>query len=372
MNVHDIVKQKNAFQCLDCAVCSASCPISRRNPKFSPRLMVRRAIYGDGDRVLDDPELWSCLTCGTCDSRCPFDVDYTGLVKSMRAESLRAGWQGVPSHDGLMQTLMEIMAKGAMQNRVGWITDEFETSEKGEHLLFVGCLPYHEIAFESYGIPLLKIARDSLTLLHKTGVRPIVSNDERCCGHDLLWEGDVDTFKALAALNLEMIEKAGAKEVIFICPECYYTFREEYPKYLGDLGFKPVHIVEYLAERLNGLNFKESDRILTYHDSCRLGRFSGVYDSPRQIIAAIPGAKLVEMDRNREDSLCCGATGWTNCFNCSKKIQTERLLEAQSTGANLLITGCHKCQIHFRCAMMGGTPEMKMMDIVSLVAESLR
>lgn len=372
MSFHDIVKETKAYECLDCAVCTGSCPISRLNPDFSPRLTVRKAIYGLERRVKDDPDLWTCLTCKVCSSRCPLEVDYVGFIRSARLESFSEGRRGVPSHDGLLQTIMELTAKNLNQNRTAWVGDGLNTSKKSKYLLFVGCLPYFDVAFEDYELSPLKIARDGLKLLNFIGIKPMVSNDERCCGHDLLWGGDIQSFKALAKLNLDLIDRAKPKEVIFLCPECYYTVKEDYPKYFGGLSFKPIHIYELLADNLAKLKFSQHPgNKITYHDSCRMGRFLGIYDAPREIIAAVPGVELLEMDRNRENSLCCGTGEWMNCFNCSKKIQTERINQARSTGAELLVTSCPKCQIHLRCAMRGGAPELEMTDLTGLIAEAL-
>lgn len=372
MSFYEIAKRTKAYECLDCAVCTGSCPVSRLNPDFSPRLTVRKAIYGLERRVLDDPDLWSCLTCKLCSDRCPHEVDYVEFIKSARRESFSDGRRGVFSHDGLIQTLMELTGKNVSQDRTYWINGGLKASRKSSYLLFVGCLPYFDVAFESYELSPLRIARDALKLLNSIGIKPIVSNDERCCGHDLLWGGDLDNFKALARLNLELIERSKVKQVIFLCPECYYTVKEDYPRHFGELGFEPIHIAELLVHNLGKLKLQESARKLTYHDSCRMGRYLGIYDNPRELIAAIPGAELREMDRNRENALCCGTGEWTNCFNCSKKIQTEGINRAISTGADLLVTSCPKCQIHFRCAMRGGAPELEMMDLVSLLAEALK
>jgi Fe-S oxidoreductase len=116
-----------------------------------------------------------------------------------------------------------------------------------------------------------------------------------------------------------------------------------------------MHITEFLAELIENdkLTFPEDNgfngSMVTYHDSCRLGRFMGVYDAPRKILGAIPGLKLSEMEHNRNRSLCCGVSNWTNCTNTSRSIRAERLLEAKATKAETLITSCPKCQIHLKC-----------------------
>ena len=138
------------------------------------------------------------------------------------------------------------------------------------------------------------------------------------------------------------------------------TLKNDYPGYINEnsdniWNFKVVHITEYLAELLKAgeLTIPEDNPFnkstVTYHDSCRLGRFMGIYDAPREILAAIPGLELKEMEHNRNRSLCCGVSNWTNCTNTSREIRAERLTEAKDTGADRLLTSCPKCQIHLKC-----------------------
>jgi Fe-S oxidoreductase len=370
MSVRDIVKETKAYFCLDCSVCTGSCPVAKRRPGFSPRLAVRRMVLGKEKSVIADPELWSCLTCGACSSRCPLEVDFLSFVRRMRTEAISQGNEAIPSHDGLMQVMADIQASGLPQSKHFWVEDGLKVAAQGEDMLFVGCLPFYGIAFEDYGVDVLKMAKDAVSVLNGLGITPALSNDERCCGHDNFWRGELEKFKRLAGMNMEAFKKTGAKRVIFVCPEGYQIVRDEYPKYFGELPFKPVHIVEIIDENLKSFRFRELDKTVTYHDSCRMGRFLELYEAPRRILSSIPKLKLIEMDRERSNSLCCGASGWENCFNCSKQIQAERLGQARATGASLLVTSCPKCQIHFRCAMKGGEPEIEMTDIVSLVASA--
>jgi Fe-S oxidoreductase len=206
-------------------------------------------------------------------------------------------------------------------------------------------------------------------------VEPVVSNDERCCGHDALWNGNAEKFKKLAAINLEVIRSSGAKQVVFSCPEGYYTFKHYYPEYFGELDFKPVHILDFLAQSINdgGLQFKEAgNKRVTYHDPCRLGRLAGIYDAPRRLLGNLPGVDLVEMPRSRENGVCCGTSGWMNCSSCSKEIQLQRLDEARATGADELVTACPKCQIHFRCAKAAFDLDIRITDLYDLLRDRLR
>jgi heterodisulfide reductase subunit D len=113
---------------------------------------------------------------------------------------------------------------------------------------------------------------------------------------------------------------------------------------------------------------------VTYQDPCRLGRHLGVYDAPRQVIQGL-GVELAEMPRHRENALCCGTNGWTHCGVANKQIQVDRLQEACATGADVLVTACLKCQIHFKCAMQdrefGDQLSIQIEDLATLVAQAL-
>jgi Fe-S oxidoreductase len=248
----------------------------------------------------------------------------------------------------------------------------------------VGCAPYFEPVFGDIEVNPINIARNSIKILNVLGIEPMLLPNERCCGHDLLWTGDIETFKKLAQLNAEMIKESGAKKIVFSCPEGYRTFKLDYPQYLK-LDCEPVHITELLVQNLSRLPFKPQEKQgdnfsvkkVTYQDPCRLGRHMGIYEPPREIIKAIPGIEIVEMEHCGKDSICCGTSAWTNCSSFSRQIRTARLLEARATGAERLVTSCPKCQIHFKCAMVDKgiekSPDIKMevMDLVNLVAQTI-
>lgn len=378
MNLEDIIKETKTFYCLECGKCSSICPISRYNPAYSPRVMVEDALLGLEDDLIHNRELFSCLTCGACQLKCPSDVDYPLFVQRMRAIASSNGEHGECAHSGTLQSLTRLMSNPAIrQRRLEWLSNGCRTSDQSKILFWVGCAPYFDPIFEELGFKVTDIAKGSLRILNSFGIEPMVLPNEKCCGHDMLWTGDLDTFKKLAEQNSAMIREAKVEKIIFSCPECYRTFKEDYPSYVK-IDCELQHISEFLSGAIEeGVSFKEVKQKVTYHDSCRLGRHLGVYEPPRKVLQAIPGLELVEMKQNREESLCCGTSAFTNCDLYSKEIRVERLLEAKATGAEILVTSCPKCQIHFRCAMVnkaeekGPDIEIEVMDMVNLVAIAL-
>ncbi|MBE9508284.1 MAG: (Fe-S)-binding protein [Chloroflexi bacterium] len=378
-----IIKNRRAYYCLDCGKCTGICPITRHDPGFSPRRMVEMITAGSADELLQSRLLWLCLTCRQCSQVCPSDVHYSEFIRDLRAEARHLGCQGECTHGDVIHTWMRIMADPTRhQNRLEWLDDDLRVSEQSDTVYWVGCLPHYDIIFGDQGFQPTEIARSTIRVLNHLGIEPMVLADERCCGHDLLWEGDTETFRQLAEINLSLLEEAksaGARRIVTACPECARTLGVDYPGMVGSTGLEVIHISQLLAESdLPPLSGEQ--RRVTYQDPCRLGRYLGVYDAPRAVIEAL-GLELVEMAHNRHSALCCGTSCWTACGATNKALQENRLREARATGADLLVTSCAKCQIHFRCAMADGSSgdgssadeaQIEIKDLVTLVAEALR
>jgi Fe-S oxidoreductase len=373
MNIAESVKLYKTYYCLDCGVCTGSCPVSRVLPAFSPRLIVEKALLEMGDELLKDKDLWSCLTCGRCFERCPTSINFPEFMRNLREEAAKRGIAPSLTHHGMLQTVMEFQAQGVKQKKTDWAREAGKIADTGEVFYFVGCMPYFSVIFRDLGVDSLTIGKNVIKILNAAGITPVVSDGESCCGHDMLWNGNPEMFKKLGAKNIELIRSSGAKKVVFSCPEGYYTFKHHYPQYFGDLGFEVVHFYDYLENMISdgALKLSNGARAYTYHDPCRLGRMAKIYDSPRSILKNLSG-EFKEMERNRENAVCCGTTGWANCSSCSKQIQVERLKEARATGAETLVTSCPKCQIHLTCALSNlDDMNIEIKDLTTLIAESM-
>jgi heterodisulfide reductase subunit D len=379
VNLEDIIQETKTYYCLECGKCTSICPVARYDSSFSPRMMIENALLGFGDELLLNRELFSCLTCYTCQQECPSDIDFPLFVRKARSIAQDTGQHGICAHSGQLQSLARLMTSPAIkQKRLEWLSKDYRVSENSDVLLWVGCAPYFEPIFEDIKFSALDITRASLKTLNLLGIEPKLLPNERCCGHDVLWTGDIETFKKLAEHNATQIKEAGVKKIVFSCPEGYRTFKLDYPNYV-DLGCEVQHISELLVEKIgqNGVKFKEIKKKVTYQDPCRLGRHLGVYDAPRKVLESIPGIELVEMRHSGWESICCGTSAFTNCESYSNMLRAERLSEAVETRAELLITACPKCQTHFRCAMVDKgeehrpTPKIEIMDLANLVANTI-
>ena len=366
--------QKQIDYCMECGLCTGSCPVSRERSTFSPRQMIKQAVLDPDTGLVKSHEIWACLSCAACSERCPVEIDFPEFISAHREDARKAGNIPQESHHGILQAVAGMQTCDLKQQRTQWAHEAGVFGDTGEYFYFVGCLPFFDVTFRYMNLSPLENARSVLGLLNKMGIEPVISNHERCCGHDALWCGDQTTFRKLATWNLEVIKSSGAKTVLFSCPEGYVTFKKYYPKYFGKLPFEVLHMTEFLVRELPdaGLSFQTASKeTITYHDPCRLGRLAGIYEPPRQLLGWLPETELVEMERSRENALCCGTSAWMECSSYSKAIQVERMQEAVQTGAHTLITACPKCQIHFSCAQSNTDVNLKVIDLYTYLHQRL-
>ena len=361
--VKQLIEDTGAFDCVECGKCTTVCPIASFDPDFAPRTIVLRAMEGIVENIANDRDIWTCIACEQCNAMCPYKVDYSGFIRGMREEAVRYGAAPLCSQGGLIHSVQRIMANSDLeQSRLGWVEDDMKVSDKGDVFYFVGCLPHYDAIFsDREGLHLQEICASAVRIMNKAGIVPVVSNGEKCCGHDLNWTGDEKSLEKLMDYNVDLIRKSGAKKVVFTCPECYRTFNQDYQDLLGELDFELVHISDFVKQlidsgQLDAKDFAAAPYKLTYHDSCRLGRHSGIYDSPRDLAKAFSGDNYVEMERTRDKAVCCGVSAWSNCNADIKRMQIDRLREARKSGADKLLMFCPKCQIHFRCAVQDEIP----------------
>ena len=377
--LQEIIQKNRVWACLDCGKCSAVCPISRweTHRYASPRTMIEKAIQGRTEDMMDESLFWSCLICKRCTELCPSDVHFVEFVREARGLARTHDRFGDCSHSETIQTWGRMMTSpGLRQNRLSWLTGDLKTSENSDTVYFTGCLPYYDPLFKKLNFEGVKIARAAVKIMNYLGIKPQVLEDEVCCGHDQLWEGDVETFRQLAALNLERLKARGAKRVVTTCPECTRTLKIDYPQLVGAHGLEILHLSQLMAEA-NLIDLSKNTHLtsqVTYQDPCHLGRHLGIYEAPRKVMRDL-GMELREMERTRNASLCCGTSCWRACGQVSKSIQVDRLQEAKATGAEVLVTTCLKCQIHFRCAqedpILGEQIDVQIRDLTTLVADML-
>lgn len=372
-DLYRLVEKYRVFHCVECGKCTGACPLAQVDRDFSPRLFAKYAIEDGIHSLYIREKTWACLTCGLCQERCPQGIAFAEFVRAIRPLHRREEVRGHASHGGALHALMRMQSAPRLaQNRLDWITPELEVASRGEILYFVGCLLYFETFFSELNVKLKDIAVSTVKALNGLGVQPVVLPDERCCGHDLLWIGDETSFRRLRELNMASFHRAGVKTIVTACAECSYVLRHLYPDSTEPFPFEVMHLSEYLQRTgfhpENGL-----DRIATYQDPCRLGRFQRVYGAPRKLLGSM--FELREMRHFGAGAWCCGNSAWLGCDRYSKQMQVERLREAKHTQSDLLITACPKCQVHLACAMRDVNRlqdlQMEVKDLASVIAESM-
>ena len=363
--------------CLDCGKCTVVCPVARYDPEFNPRLIVQGALMENG-RGPTDERIWSCINCNMCMERCNYNVEFTDFIRYLRYKALAEGTEIRYSHGGIPQAIMNMMAhREIKQNRLNWLPEDIQIDKHSDTVFFTGCAPYFDVLFNELGVKTVEGSKGALRLLNRAQIPFTLLANERCCGRDLLLLGDMEGFLALAQANMHELSRRGIKNIITSCPECYYTLKVDYPKFLESWDINVTHMTEVIAPLIeNGqLALGQLKQKVTYHDPCTLGRYSRIFDQPRGILHSMDGLELVEMADNREKALCCGANPWVHCGSVNKQIQKERLDQAGATGADILVTACPKCQIHLKCAQEttenDDICQVEIRDMFDLAAQSL-
>jgi heterodisulfide reductase subunit D len=287
---------------------------------------------------------------------------------------------GLNSHGGFFHSLMRTMTTKELKvKHWDWLPGEIKLDQNSDTLFFGGCAPYFDIFFKRFlKVRTSDILLDSLRLLNFFDIYPAVLQEERCCGHDLLWSGDRENFMNLARLNAEAIHRAGVKRVVTACPECYRSLAHDYPKYGISLGFEVVHLYDLLEKEIDrgAVGFRKLDKTFTFQDPCRLSRLEGRPELPRKLLGRVAPEGFVEMQDKGIGAICCGNCAWTGCDSFSKALQMKRIRQARDTKSDLLITACPKCQIHLNCAMedpfLGKESGIEMMDLTGLLAKTIQ
>ena len=349
---------------------------------------------------------FTCLTCGSCDVSCKvcrYNLEPLEMVRELKFRLVEDG-QRLESHRAIIDSLeQEHNAMHQPRAERGKWADGLDVprlfSEKAEVLFHAGCR-------FSYDQDLQPTARSAVLLLRKAGVDVgILGEREMCCGGRIYSMGYRDEFARLARANMNAWARAGVQTVITSCADGYHAFKRLYPPLRSSV--QVYHTVEFLARLIKEgrLTFgSELPMTVTYHDPCHLGRQGepyvpwdgvekkiksqivvhepnrpryngawGVYDPPREILRSIPAVKLVEMERIREYSWCCGAGGGVREAypEFSHWTAGERIAEAKATGAEALVTACPWCERNFLDAMDTLEDPMQVHDIVELVHRAL-
>jgi heterodisulfide reductase subunit D len=378
--------------CTRCGECLNSCPVyaEREDEGLNPRGKIQnlkrfiRGQYGlwarifgpkklnEEDLIALSEKIFRCTLCGACDVACPVVINPKDLSIAIREIMVEMGHYPKAA-ENLKKNLLSDHNISADDNedRAEWVEDLGEIPEHGfqkdraEVVYFVGCV-------SSFFPMVQKIPQNFVQIMDKGGVDfTILGEGEWCCGFPLIGAGMSRELEKLKVHNLDEIKEVGAKSVVFSCPSCYRTWKELY-----DTNVELLHS-SHLLERLikeKKIPLKELNLTVTYHDPCDLGRNSGVYEPPREVLRMIPGVKLVELENNREKTVCCGGGGNVEMVDpeLSAGIAQKKIDEIQNTGANIIVTSCQQCvrTISTRARKQG--IKLKVMDLTEIVMMAMK
>ncbi len=346
-----------------------------------------------------------CQMCGACDVSCKYvmDMDILESLIRFRMKCVEEG-HTIPALDAMIARLAEAgnMASPSSLSRGAWadgLGARRAGEEKVEVLFHAGCRM-------CFGQDLWGSGRAAISLLEKAGVAVgIAGDEEQCCGGRAYQMGYKDAFLRQAEKNLTLFEKWGVRTLVTGCSDCYHAFTVLYDQFGMKGEVEVLHTVEYLDRLIREGRLKPTGILpmkVTYQDPCHLGRLGesyvhwegkekpghmrlfdpprafrrgthGIYEPPRNVLRSIPGLELVEMDRIKEYGWCCGAGGGVAASNpeFARWTAAERVAEAESTGAEAIVTACPGCEQSLRDALTATGSTLKVYDLTDLVRKTI-
>lgn len=354
-----------AAACYQCGTCTATCPWGLvAGPSIAVRSVMRRAQLGiDGWAEA----VWQCTTCGACEEHCPHEVPIGDVMLGLRS----LAWEERTVPHGLSSVLWDMHWDGnpwgrPPSTRSAWASGlDIPRFDPAKHavMLYVGCTA-------SYDRRGQKIARAVVEVLRSAGVSfGTLGDDEPCCGDPARSLGNEAYFDRIVQANTEKLAGEKATDIITVSPHCYDTF-SRYPG--AGTAFRVRHYSQLLRDLVDEGNVSFAGvepTTATFHDPCYLARHHDESEAPRVVMNSIPGLSLAEMERSREETLCCGGGGGRMWMETppEDRFATVRAREAAGTGAAYLVTTCPHC---IACledgASVAGARQLKVIDLAEL------
>ncbi len=386
----------DVYKCYQCGKCTGVCPWYQIETVELPVCRIAQTVRLGAMLISEDKEetaketeeVYRCVGCDACVNECPHGVSIPDIIRAIR--SILVNFGSYPST--LKSPISKIHNVGnplgePKEKRVDWAEGlDIPIFEAGiEFLYFPGCLP-------AYDPRLRKVAQATAQILKKAGVSfGILGEKEWCCCEAMRRAGAEYLFQEAVKTNIDAFKSAGVKKIVTTSPHCYTTFKNDYPEFGGD--FEIIHTTQIFYELikqkklvpqgLSGLenpsyNDKTSHssiKRVVYHDPCTLGRQSGIYDEPREVLKSIPSIELVEIENfSREYSLCCGGGSgglWLD-WPKEERIADVRVQQAVDTGAEILAVACPYCLQMFEDSVKTVNISIEVKDISELLADSIK
>jgi heterodisulfide reductase subunit D len=388
---HGSLRQES-LTCAQCGACREVCPAFRSLgwESSSPRgrMSVVKALTTREHRVSmatteQVTTLCQCTLCGACGQACAALIDTREVWLEARAALAHEG-KAASEYVHLAEAVRQAKNVAALDNetRLEWAEDADEemilACEDAEPceiraevdvLYFVGCMA-------SFYPRAAEVALALTEIMQAAGVRfAVLGGQEWCCGFPLAASGYPDDARSFREHNIEKILASGATRLLTACPTCFHTYARECGEQLHEAGVEVVHSSQFLLQLVAAgkLALKESSGVATYHDPCDLGRNSGVYDEPREILRHIPGLSFIELPSSREAATCCGGGGNLQSVDprLVDSIADARAEEVATVGADVVVSACQQCEQVLETAIRRRGLPTRVVDICEFVLECM-
>ena len=390
--------------CTRCGRCQDNCPAYLSGKALSPKkliqdlkthwlevgpeLLAKKGKGGNGEGaessgpsligdVITTEVLWDCTTCGACQEACPVFIEHIDKIIDMRRNLVLEQAEMPETAEMALRCIEERghTCKGTTACRTDWCADIggaklLSEDSDVEILYYVGC----SAALEDRN---MKVSAAFGKILKAANVKfGILGEEESCCGDPARRMGNEYLFQLQAMKNIETFKRYGVKRIVVTCPHGYNMLKNEYPQFEGE--FDVIHHSQYIAELIQQGRLRLKNDIaerITYHDACYLGRHNDIYNEPRQVVKALPGAQFAEMARRRSRSFCCGAGGghmWME-ETVGSRISEMRTEQALDTKSSILATACPFCLQMFEDGIKAkeASESIRALDIAELVAQTI-
>ncbi|MGI6285736.1 (Fe-S)-binding protein [Neomoorella humiferrea] len=375
--------QEEATICGRCGYCRDVCPAFAAGgwETYSPRgkLALVQAMKNNEYPPKLVERVYQCTLCSACREACHVNIDTRKMWLELRHRIVSAGL----APEAMYSLKETVLAKGNIsgedpQSRLLWAENLGEElpvgltgKKQAEVLYFLGCVAsLYPAAFS--------ISQSMVKIMLKAGVNfTTLGADEICCGFPLLAAGMPEEAAQLAVRNIAKVEALAPSLIVTTCPSCLHTWKHEYPRLLNRALPVPIlHSSQYLLRLVEEgrLNISTRKEVVTYHDPCDLGRNNGIYEEPRQLITSVPGIELIEMERNRANSLCCGGGGNLEMVDqqLSAAIGSLKVEMIKRTGAQTVITTCQQCKRTIGGAIRKARVRVRVQDLTEFIVSSLK
>ena len=375
--------------CVKCRFCLAVCPLLDITKGWQGQgasgitLAIYTALKWEVEREYKEALrdlLFSCTTCRNCVVRCQetsVGVDLLDAIDKSRQFFVEEMYGPMPQQKKPLEFLERYGNPYGMlpSERKEWMkglgVPDYSEATAAEVLLYIGCTATHDPRIAD-------VARALIQLLKAAQVKFGILEDETCCACPTFRLGEQFLAEEIVQENISKFKSRGVKHIVTLSPHCFDTFLNNYPKSEMQ-GIKVQHYSQLLRDLIKQGRLVLKSKVekkVTYHDPCYLGRHNDIYEAPREVLGSIPGIKLVEFNRCKADSLCCGGGGgrmWADFEAEEERLANIRVREAISLGAEVIVTACPFCLINMEDGVksVGVEDSLKVIDIAELILSAI-